>query len=104
MSAPARDSEGYLLDLSEWSEPVAVMLAREDGIELTDEHWTMIRLVREFYATYHVAPAMRVLVKHVRDSLGAERGTSIHLLKLFPGSPARVLARIAGLPRPTHCL
>lgn len=101
---PARDKDGYLLELSDWNEPVAEALARESGIELTDEHWQLVRLVRSFYRDYEVAPAMRVLVRHVRETLGPERGNSIHLLKLFPGSPARELARIAGLPRPTNCL
>lgn len=101
---PPRDKEGYLLDLDGWSEAVAAELAAEEGIELTEEHWALITLIRDFYRTYQVSPAMRVLVKHAREALGEERGNSIHLLKLFPGSPARLLARIAGLPRPTNCL
>lgn len=101
---PPRDKEGFLLNLDDWSEPVAQALAREEGLELGEEHWVLIRLVREFYRSYEVAPAMRVLVKHAREELGEERGSSIYLLKLFPGSPAKRLARIAGLPRPTNCL
>jgi tRNA 2-thiouridine synthesizing protein E len=101
---PARDREGYLTRLEDWSEAVAAELAREEGITLTDEHWALVALIRDFYGTYQVSPAMRVLVKHTRERLGQERGTSIHLLELFPGSPAKVLARIAGLPRPTNCL
>ncbi|HEX7034614.1 MAG TPA: TusE/DsrC/DsvC family sulfur relay protein [Pseudomonadales bacterium] len=101
---PPRDKEGYLLNLGDWDESVAAALAREEGIELGEEHWTLIRLVRDFYRTYEVAPAMRVLVKHVRETLGEERGNSLYLLKLFPGSPAKRLAKIAGLPRPTNCL
>lgn len=101
---PALDKEGYLLDLADWNEDVAAALAAEEGISMTDEHWEMVRLIRAFYATYEVAPAMRVLVKHTREALGADKGNSIHLLTLFPGSPAKVLARIAGLPRPTNCL
>ncbi|MEQ9003373.1 MAG: TusE/DsrC/DsvC family sulfur relay protein, partial [Pseudomonadales bacterium] len=76
----------------------------DDGIELGDEHWALIRLIRDFYRDYQVSPAMRVLVKQVRERLGAERGNSIYLMQLFPGSPAKRLARIAGLPRPTNCL
>lgn len=101
---PDRDKEGYLLELDQWDEATAQALAREAGIELTAEHWDLIRLIRGFYRSYEVSPAMRVLVKHVREELGPERGNSIHLMQLFPGSPAKVLARIAGLPRPTNCL
>jgi tRNA 2-thiouridine synthesizing protein E len=44
------------------------------------------------------------LVKLVRESLGEDKGTSIYLLGLFPGNPAKVAAKIAGLPRPTNCI
>ncbi len=101
---PPRDNEGYLVDLNDWSESVATALAAAEGIELGDEHWDLIRLIRDFYRDYQVSPAMRVLVKQVRERLGAERGNSIYLMQLFPGSPAKRLARIAGLPRPTNCL
>lgn len=101
---PERDKEGYLLDLDAWNAQVAEALAREEGIELGAEHWVLIELIREFYANYQVSPAMRVLVKHTRERLGEDKGNSLYLLELFPGSPARVLAKVAGLPRPTNCL
>ncbi len=104
MQEPALDKEGYLLELSDWNEAVASQLAQDERIDLLDEHWTLIHLVRAFYEKFDVAPAMRPLVKQVREQLGADKGNSIYLLKLFPGSPAKLLAKIAGLPRPTNCL
>lgn len=104
MQSPELDKEGYLIVPSDWNEAVAQQLAQGERIDLLDEHWTLIHLVRAFYQKFEVAPAMRPLVKQVREQLGAEKGTSIYLLKLFPGSPARLLAKIAGLPRPTNCL
>ncbi len=104
MQAPKLDKEGYLLELSDWNEAVADQLAQDERIDLLEEHWTLIHLVRAFYQKFDVAPAMRPLVKQVRAQLGAEKGTSIYLLKLFPGSPAKLLAKIAGLPRPTNCI
>ena len=101
---PERDREGYLLRLEDWDPSVAELLAREEGIELTAEHWELVHLIRDFYRTFEVSPAMRVLVKHTREALGEDKGNSIHLLSLFPGSPARLLAKVAGLPRPTNCL
>ena len=101
---PATDKEGYLLDLSEWSESLAEDMAKQAGIELSPAHWEIIRLVRAFYAEYEVSPAMRPLVRAVREQLGADKGNSLYLMKLFPGSPAKVVAKIAGLPRPTNCL
>ncbi len=101
---PKTDKQGYLLDLSDWNEAVALQIASASGIHLTKEHWEIIELLRDFYNAHEISPPMRPLVKRVRERLGAEKGTSLHLLRLFPGSPAKVAARIAGLPRPTHCL
>jgi tRNA 2-thiouridine synthesizing protein E len=101
---PATDPEGHLRELSDWSPAIAEWLAAREGLTLTREHWDLIELVRGFYADCQVSPPMRVLVKLARERFGEARGTSIYLLRLFPGSPARLLAKIAGLPRPTNCL
>ena len=102
--AAPTDKEGYLLDLADWSPEVAQWLAKREGIALGDEHWRIIRLVRDFYAAHDLSPAMRPLVRQIRAELGESKGTSLYLLRLFPGNPAKVAAKIAGLPRPTHCL
>ena len=98
------DKHGHLLDLDAWSETVCETLAAGEGISLTGEHWEIISLLRAFYEETQVAPAMRPLVKLVRERLGTEKGTSIHLMTLFGDSPAKTAARLAGLPRPTNCL
>ncbi|MCA1769224.1 MAG: TusE/DsrC/DsvC family sulfur relay protein [Halomonas sp.] len=100
----ALDPEGYLINLKDWSPEVAKTIAAEEGIVLTDEHWEVIDILRDFYRRFEQAPAMRPLVKAVGKALGEEKGRSIHLMRLFPGSPAKLAARIAGLPKPTHCL
>ena len=100
----ALDPEGYLVDMTDWSPAVAEALAAEEGRELTAEHWEVIEVLRNFYARYEMAPAMRPLVKAVGQVLGPEKGKSLHLMKLFPDSPAKVGARLAGLPKPTNCL
>ena len=100
----ALDKEGYLQELSAWSNTVAEELARREGVRLSEEHWAIIDVLRDFYADTGVSPAMRPLVKLVKEQLGAERGTSIYLLGLFPGNPAKLAAKIAGLPRPTNCM
>ena len=100
----ALDPEGYLVNRDEWNSDVAEALADEEGITLKDEHWEVIEVLRDFYARFEQAPAMRPLVKAVSRALGEEKGRSIHLMRLFPGSPPKVAARIAGLPKPTNCL
>lgn len=98
------DKEGYLLDLSDWSESAAEQLAAKHQITLTEQHWQIIHVLRTFYAQTQVAPAMRPFVKLVKEQLGDELGNSICLMELFRDSPAKMAARIAGLPRPSHCL
>ncbi len=98
------DKEGFLTDLDDWSEQVAIMLAQQENIQLTELHWEIINLLRRFYQNYQLSPAMRPLVKFIAQELAPEKARSIYLLKLFPGSPAKLASKIAGLPRPDNCL
>jgi len=98
------DQEGYLLELADWSEAAAQALAQREGVELSDEHWEILRLVRSFYAEFQLSPANRPLIKFVALKLGAEKGNSLHLNRLFNGTPAKLAAKLAGLPKPTNCL
>lgn len=104
MRQPATDEEGYLVSLEDWTPQVAELLAEQEGIELTPEHWELIETLRAFYQTFEQAPSMRPLVKWVSQRLGPEKGRSIYLMKLFPPSPAKLGCKIAGLPRPHHCI
>lgn len=98
------DKEGYLTHLDEWNESVAIEIAHQENIELSDKHWEMISLIREFHTNFELSPAMRPLVKFAASKLGKEKGNSIYLMQLFPESPAKLLSKIAGLPRPKNCL
>ena len=98
------DKDGYLKHLSDWSPDVAEWLAEGANVTLNKDHWDVINALRNFYADTGISPAMRILVKIVKQKVSLEKGNSIHLLTLFPGSPAKIAAKIAGLPRPTNCL
>jgi tRNA 2-thiouridine synthesizing protein E len=100
----ATDADGFLADFNSWSDAIAAAFAQAENIELSAAHWQIIYLLREFYRQYEQAPAMRPLVKYVGQQLGKEKGNSIYLLQLFPGSPAKLASKIAGLPRPENCL
>lgn len=102
---PVRNNEGFLEDAWAWSAEIATMIAAEDGIELTDNHWEIIRFLRDFYKQHEMSPpSNRLFVKAVKEAFGETRGNSIYLMQLFPGTPAKTACRIAGLPRPTNCL
>jgi tRNA 2-thiouridine synthesizing protein E len=98
------DKDGFLVDLDDWSNDVASALAAAEGIELTPEHWEVLELLRSFYAEFQLSPATRPLVKYTALKLGPEKGNSQHLNRLFNGTPAKLAAKLAGLPKPTNCL
>jgi len=78
------DEEGYLEDLSSWTEDIATAMAAEESVDLTDEHWDIIKFLRDYYEEYQIAPAVRVLTKAVGKRLGKDKGNSKYLYSLFP--------------------
>ena len=100
----AVDQEGFLVDLDDWSEPVAEALANAEGITLQAEHWEILRVLREFYQEFQLSPATRPLIKYTALKLGPDKGNSMHLNRLFKGTPAKLAAKLAGLPKPSNCI
>jgi tRNA 2-thiouridine synthesizing protein E len=98
------DEEGYLVNLNDWVEGVATVMAAQDDLELTDNHWEVINFLREYYDEYQIAPAIRVLTKAIGKKLGKDKGNSKYLYELFPYGPAKQACRYAGLPKPTGCI
>ncbi|EED36019.1 sulfurtransferase TusE [Luminiphilus syltensis NOR5-1B] len=98
------DDNGFLADRSVWSTEIATEFAALEDIVLSEAHWEILHLLRAFYDQYDDSPANRALVNYVKRHLGAKKGNSLYLMSLFPGSPARVGSRIAGLPKPKNCL
>jgi len=98
------DEEGYLVNLSDWTEEVAQKLADAENLEMTNDRWEIVNFLREYYQEYQIAPAVRVLTKAVGKKLGKDKGTSKYLYELFPYGPAKQACKIAGLPKPTGCV
>ncbi len=93
-------SEGYIVNLDEWSEDFARALAKEEGLELTDEHWEVIWFIRQFHDEHHVQPNVRTMIKHFRKKWGPEKGNNRYLHDIFPkGGPQKQGNRLAGIRR-----
>jgi tRNA 2-thiouridine synthesizing protein E len=92
------DGEGFLLHAEQWSEPIAEEIARANGIEqLTDRHWQVVNFMRNSYLESGSAPSIR--------SLGKTSGVPIkELYELFPKGPAKLAAKIGGIPKPRGCI
>jgi len=94
------DSEGYLVDRSQWSEEFARVLAREEGLLLGPAHWEVIGFLREYYAEHGVQAQVRLMIRHFTAAWGPERGSNHHLHEMFPrGGPQKQGNRLAGLLR-----
>jgi tRNA 2-thiouridine synthesizing protein E len=92
------DAEGFLTDPGQWNETIASAIALENGVpELTDRHWLVVRFMRERYLATGTAPSIR--------ALGKESGVPIkELYQLFPKGPAKLAAKIGGIPKPKGCI
>jgi TusE/DsrC/DsvC family sulfur relay protein len=92
------DPEGFLTDPGQWNEQIAAEIARENGIPaLSDRHWQVVRYMRTTYLRDGQAPSIR--------SLGKSSGVAIkELYQLFPKGPAKLAAKIGGIPKPHGCI
>ena len=94
------DGEGYLIDPADWNEQVARELARQERIVLSDEHWAVIRFMREYYEQHHIAPDARHVMKHLAAFKGAGKAGRNDLFVLFPYGYVKQACKIAGMRRP----
>jgi dissimilatory sulfite reductase related protein len=92
------NDEGFFTHPEQWTEAMVPELARREGIDpVTDAHWQVIRFMRSEYLAKGTGPTVRVL--------GKASGVSIkQLYQLFPKGPAKIAARIAGIPKPRGCI
>ena len=92
------DAEGFLTNPEQWNDRIGEAIARDNGIaELTDRHWLVVRFMRERYLATGTAPSIRLL--------GKESGVPIkELYQLFPKGPAKLAAKIGGIPKPKGCI
>lgn len=98
LTAVARTAEGFLEKVEDWDRELAAELAAEACIpELTDRHWMVIDFMRHTYLSKGEAPTIR--------TLGKDSGVGIkELYLLFPKGPAKLAAKIAGIPKPHGCI
>jgi len=88
--------DGYLTDFSQWNEDIAKELAKEEGIELTDKHWEVIRWIQ-----YQVKSGAALSIRSIKKSGVVDIK---EFYKLFPGGPLKISTKIAGVPKPKSCL
>jgi len=100
----AADEEGYITNLSDWSKDLADVIAKAEDIQMDEERWAVVNFLRDYYEEYQIAPAVRVLIKAIKKSMGPDVGNNKYMYELFPYGPAKQACKIAGLPKPTGCI
>ena len=92
------DEDGFIQEPDGWNEAVAAALATTEGIDaLTDDHWKVMKYLRNYYLEFGVAPMIRKLCKETGFKLK-------EIYELFPSGPAKGACKLAGLPKPTGCV
>jgi len=93
------DDQGYVVDPDAWDRSVAEVIARLEGLTLTDDHWKVISFMRDYYEQHHVAADARFVVKHLKE-LGFNGSGREQLYKLFPYGYVQQACKVAGMRRP----
>lgn len=96
--------EGFLVNLNDWNEDVALKIGQLNDVELTPLHWEILFFIRHYYQSFKHLPNARVFTKAIKKEFGEDKGNSRYLHKLFPQGPLKYACKIAGLPKPPTCL
>jgi tRNA 2-thiouridine synthesizing protein E len=90
------NEEGYLTDLSQWTKEIAVEIAKEEGLDLTEKHFEILDYLREKQKKGETLTIRSVGNSGIVDIKG--------FYGLFPGAPMKKAAKIAGIPKPVSCV
>jgi tRNA 2-thiouridine synthesizing protein E len=94
------DNEGFLLDPSDWNLEIALVLAHEETLNMTDDHWTVVHFVRDYFEERQSVPEARRALKDLRQKLGKEKASRKFLYSLFPYGYGQQACKIAGMRKP----
>ena len=101
----ARNEEGYLIDPDDWTPELALTLAEEEELVLTDEHWMILTFVREYYAEHQITPDIRHVAKYIAEHItgpwgGDKKAAKQRIFELFPYGYVKQTCKVAGMMRP----
>jgi TusE/DsrC/DsvC family sulfur relay protein len=97
MQLPERDGDGYLTDMSVWTEEIGKAMAEADGVELDDVKWNQILKARDYYDEFNVVPPIRKFAKHIGED-------QKEMFKMWMTGPMKPITKYGGLPKPTGCV
>lgn len=96
-----RDDEGYLFDPEQWTPELARELAREEELELGDEHWMVLDFIRDYREQHRITPDIRHVAKYLAEQTGCDKKTGkARIFELFPYGYVKQACKLAGMKRP----
>jgi TusE/DsrC/DsvC family sulfur relay protein len=96
-----RDAEGYLVNPDEWTDSIAIELAAEEGIELNQHHWQILRFMNKYYAEHNVAPDVRHVIAYLATANKSDKKEAKKkVFELFPYGYVKQACKISGMKRP----
>ncbi len=94
---PARDGDGYLLDMNDWTPEIGQAMAEADGFDMTDERWEQLLKAREYFEEHAMVPPIRKFAKYI----GIDKKI---LFKQWMTGPMKPISKYGGMPKPTGCV
>lgn len=98
------DDEGFLQNSADWSEELMFEMAKLDNLTLTEDHLVVIKAVQDYFKEYDTTPAIRILLKYLKETGHENLASSVALARLFPNGAAKSAAKYAGLKKPIKCI
>ncbi len=97
MEIPARDGDGYLADMSDWTPEIAVLMAEADGYEMNDKKWDQVMKARAYYEEFGSVPPIRKFAKYIEEDQKL-------VFELWMTGPMKPITKYGGMPKPTGCV
>ena len=97
MEIPARDGDGYLADMSDWTIEIARLMADADGYEMSDEKWAQVMKAREYFDEFGSVPPIRKFAKYIEEDQKL-------VFELWMTGPMKPITKYGGMPKPTGCV
>jgi TusE/DsrC/DsvC family sulfur relay protein len=88
--------EGYFTNPSQWTKEIAVDIAKEEKLILTDQHYAIIEFLRKRFNSGEA-----LSIRSINHSGVIDVKT---FYQLFPGAPLKKATKIAGIPKPASCV
>jgi len=93
------NQDGFLINFNEWTKDVALTMAKNDQLELSESHWATIDFLRAYFREFAVPPSPKLVTRAVRQHMKNPDFSNKHLKQIFPLGGCKHACRLAGLPR-----